>query len=663
MTDLGMIRVAAVSPKLKVANTEYNREEIIKCINKANAQGAGIILFPALSITGASCGDLFSQEFLYKEQLKSLKEIVLSTKGIDASVVLGLYVKYNDLFIECGALIQNGEIKGITPKYYSTDYNNSDKGRFFSSSCSIECGDQYINILGCDLAFGHIIFKDIQNELSLALEIGDDSLAPFSPGPFLASKGALIIANPAASPELIGSSDLRLKHLLKKSGENYSAYLYSSAGPMESSSQGVYSGHCLIAENGNLVIEDSTLSLESKITISDIDYMNLKNARLKNKGFYQREFPSNIYTIEVDISPMPVLNFSSTLLRTLSGTPFLPEDRQLLYRNCSEALQIQSMALARRLLHTGAKKAVLGVSGGLDSTLALLVAARAMKILNRPYKDIITVTMPGFGTSGRTYKNAITMMEALATDIREISIKDAVLLHFKDIGHNPAVKNTVYENVQARERTQILMDIANMEGGIAIGTGDLSEAALGWSTFNGDHMSMYSVNAGVPKTFISAMIAWFIHHISADTDEITATIQNPPFCNDDKKLAETLQEVLDTPISPELLPTDEDDGIVQKTEDQVGPYKLHDFFLYHSLKSGTPPKKLLFLAKAAFSNEYDEAFIKNWLAVFYKRFFFNQFKRSCVPDSPKIGTLNLSPKGDWLMASDADPSLWLRSLE
>ncbi|HAF60079.1 MAG TPA: NAD(+) synthase [Clostridiales bacterium UBA9856] len=670
MTKLGMIRVAAVSPELRIGNTDFNSDEILRYAEEAYDKGAGIIVFPSLCLTGATCGDLFFQDILYENQMAALNKIALSTKKMTAVLVIGFYLRLDNRLFQCAALLQNGLIKGIVPDYFPSGAKGSGNSRWFSPGEEAENLRKSVTLFGCEIPFGKLVFRDPETGIAIGIEVNEDLNSPVSPGAKLCLAGAHILCNPAASPELVGSSRHRRYSVLQKSRDCLCGYIYASAGVWESSSTGVYSGHCLVAERGVLLREDSGLTFHAKIAITDVDYERLVSERAGASGFCaapasSATYPAPVQTADksasfqyqqVDLRVLPLLKSDASLMRTYSKTPFLPADEETLWSNCREAFEIQSFALARRLAHTGSKKAVLGISGGIDSTLALLVAAKAMKLLNKQPSDIITVSMPGFGTTDKTHSNAMAMMEAIGTDIREIPIKEAVLLHFKDISHDPEIKDTVYENTQARERTQILMDIANMEGGIHIGTGDLSEGALGWSTYNGDHMSMYNVNAGVPKTFIRAMIRWFIQRV------LTGPDQDPAFCSDNQKLAAALQDVLETPVSPELLPPDEKGRIAQKTEDKVGPYVLHDFFLYHTVRWGTSPSKLQAIAKAAFADEYDEEYIRHWLQVFYRRFFAHQFKRSCAPDGPKVGTVSLSAQGDWQMPSDADVSVWLKEL-
>ncbi len=627
MKKKGLLRVASVSPAIRIANPEYNSKEIIKFIKQAKENKIGLTVFPALCLTGASCGDLFYQDHLYREQLGALVSILEASSGYNGSFVIGMYLKTGNSMLNCGAFIQNGKIAGLVP-YMLPPRAFDGKLRFNMPG---KRGSTF-NISGEEIPFGSLIFYDHESDVSLAIANSYDR----------PHREALVVAIPGLSRELITSSKTRRESEKIKSYEDINARVLASAGATESTSGGVCSGHLLISEGGEILAEDSNLSLTEKIIMTELDFTSLVYKR-NVKGL-----PHKSRSVKVQVDALPTVEAGTNMLRKFSPTPFIPEDENEAAQNCREAFAIQSTGLARRLMHTGSAKAVLGVSGGLDSTMALLVTAKAMELLGKSGRDIIGVTMPGFGTTDATYDNAMAMMKALNVDIREIPIREAVRVHFRDIGHNPEIKNVVYENVQARERTQILMDIANMENGIQVGTGDLSEAALGWSTYNGDHMSMYNVNAGIPKTFMRREIRWYIEEILADN-------KNPD-------LADTLNNVLDTPVSPELLPPDEEGKIAQMTEDTVGPYILHDFFIYHTVRRGTRPEMLLAIAEATFKGIYDEITIKKWLEVFYKRFFIHQFKRSCVPDSPQIGSVSLFSRSDWLMASDGDFSLWVDSL-
>ncbi|MGI6728616.1 MAG: NAD(+) synthase [Anaerovoracaceae bacterium] len=659
MTHLGFIRAAAVTPILKVANTEFNTEKIIHCIKEAEKKEAGIIVLPELCITGCTCGDLFFQEALYRKQIDGLKNILIETKSIKSVVILGFYLSVENRFYNCAAILQRGQIKGIVPGMFSPSYRDSNQARWFAPGIELTDYMDSVSLFGQQVPIGSLLFRDVENEVSFGVEAGRDLYLPISPGTHLCLSGAHIICAPSSDCESVGRSEYRRNLLLQKSENNLCSYIFASSGVHESTTDQVYGGHCIITESRHLLNENRRFERESTITYSEIDFEWIKRERALVQGFGQcaTAYSNRSLYRMVDLDPLCVLDNITNAQRSFSKTPFIPEDKKQANINCQEVFSIQTTALAKRIAHINAKKVVLGVSGGLDSTLALLVAAKSAKLLSMDASNIITVTMPGFGTTGKTYNNALTIMKLLGTEVREISIKESVLQHFKDIGHDPKIHNAVYENSQARERTQILMDIANKEGGLQLGTGDLSEVALGWSTYNGDHMGMYNVNASVPKTLLQVIIKWFIDYKLNGPDE------DKSFSTDNALLASTLQDILDTPISPELLPPDKEGKIAQKTEDAVGPYILHDFFIYHTLRRGTLPKKLLEIAKITFVNEYDEDFIKKWLTVFYRRFFNHQFKRSCMPDGPKVGSVSLSPRGEWNMPSDGDVSIWLKELE
>ena len=659
MSHIGLVRVAAVTPVMKVANTELNAEEIIRCAQEADKNKAAIIVLPELSITGYTCGDLFFQEILYQKELEALEKILAATETIRGVVILGFFMRIGNSLYNCAAILQGGEVKGVVPKMFLPNAREYYEARWFASGLDISLKLDSVSLLGRKVPFGNLLFHDETYDVKLGVEICQDLFVPITPSARLSLAGAHIICNPSASDELVGKSQYRQNLMLQKTTDCFCGYVYSSSGVHESSTDLVFGGHCMIAENGVLLEQSDRFQRESNIIYGEIDTDRIKNERAYVQGFEQCTSYYNDTTLyqTVPLAPLPQCEDFSEVERTYSKTPFIPEDPDKLSANCKESFGIQTAALAKRFSHTGAKKAVLGISGGLDSTVALLVVAETFKLLGKDASDIIAVTMPGFGTTGKTYSNAMTIMRTLGVDIREIPIKDAVLQHFQDIGHNPDLHNEVYENAQARERTQILMDLANKEGGLQIGTGDLSEAALGWSTYNGDHMAMYNVNIGIPKTFVRVIVKWVIDHILSGSTEDTA------FSKDNRLLAAALQDVLDTPISPELLPPDAKGQIVQMTEDKVGPYVLHDFFLYHTVRFGVAPAKLSALAKRTFRDEYEDAFIERWLTVFYKRFFSQQFKRSATPDGPKIGSVSLSPRGDFRMPSDGDVSIWLSSLE
>lgn len=659
MEKVGLIRVAAVTPKLKVANTEFNGEEIIKCATEAAKNGAAVILFPELCITGYTCGDLFYQQFLYHKEIESLERITEKTKKLNAVIVVGFYLKVENNHYNCAALIQDGKIKGIVPKMFMPNYREFYEARWFASGMKISDSVKSVRLFGYDIPFGHLIFSDGENDLKLGIEICEDLWVPISPGSHLALNGAHILLNPSASNETVGKSEYRRSLILQETAKNICGYVYASSGVHESTTDLVFGGHCLIAESGTLLSESALYERDSSITYGEIDYERIKFDRTYGQNFEEctSAYSSRTTYAKVDLSPLKVLDAKhDDLIRAYSKNPFVPDNPEVMDARCREIFNIQAAGLAKRLEHANSKKAVVGISGGLDSTLTLLVCAETFKLINKDPKDIIAITMPGFGTTGKTYNNALTIMQLLGSDVREIPIRDAVLQHFQDIGHEPENHDVTYENAQARERTQILMDVANKEQGLVVGTGDLSEIALGWSTYNGDHMSMYGVNASVPKTLVRYVIQWVMEH------KLSGPKEDRSFSSDNALLKQTLQDILDTPISPELLPPDKEGKIAQKTEDTVGPYILHDFFMFYTIRYGMTPKKLLYIARQVFKEEYTEEFISKWLNVFYRRFFSQQFKRSCAPDGPKVGSVSLSPRGDWRMPSDADSALWLEEL-
>lgn len=660
MKGLGLLRTAAVTPMLKVANTDFNTAEIIKCAKEADSNGAGVILFPELAITGYTCGDLFYQEFLYEKAMEGLKEITQATKGLKAAVILGFYLKLENNYYNCAAFIQGGHIRGIVPKMFMPNAKEFYEARWFASGIKISESIKEVTLFGDTIPFGHVMFHDEENQLKLGIEICEDLWVPISPGAHLALNGAHILFNPSASNDVVGKSQYRQALIQQESAKNICGYVYASSGVHESTTDLVFGGERIIAENGTLLTVGPLFQRESAITYGEIDYHRIKYERAYGQNFSEctSAYSSrNVYT-QASIPALQVLSFKrDKITRNYPRNPFIAENDAQRGAACKEIFNIQAAGLAKRLEHTGAKKAIIGISGGLDSTLALLACAYTFKLIKKDLRDIIAITMPGFGTTDKTYNNALTMMQLLGVEVREISIKDSVLQHFSDIGHDPAVHDVTYENSQARERTQILMDIANKEGGFVVGTGDLSEVALGWSTYNGDHMSMYGVNCSVPKTLIPLTIQWVIDTVLSGPQE------DKSFSSDNSLLKTTLKDIMETPISPELLPPDKDGKITQKTEDTVGPYILHDFFMFYTIRYGMSPKKLLHIAKAVFEKDYSEEFIKKWLLVFYRRFFSQQFKRSCIPDGPKVGSVSLSPRGDWRMPSDADASIWLAELE
>lgn len=648
MTNHGFIRAAAASPKLKVANLYYNLEEHIKLIKEAVEQKAVLIVFPELSLTGYTCGDLFHQDLLLKQALKALQTLTESTRELSAIVTVGLPINLDDKLYNCAAVIYRGEILGVVPKMYVPNYMEYYEKRWFTSGHENSCQLSEIELFNKKVPFGNLIFKAKEPFFSFGVEICEDLWMPIPPSSYLTVQGAKIIANLSASNELVAKADYRKNLVAQQSARCVCAYVYASAGVHESTTDMVFGGDCLISENGQLLAAAERFNRESQLCYADIDIDILKHDRQINKSFADNcdyEKGNNKARI-VEVGFNGTITYSpSELRRTITKNPFVPQNMVTVGDRCREIFNIQVAGLAKRMEHTGSKHPVIGISGGLDSTLALLVVAKTMDVLGLRPDEAIAVTMPGFGTSGHTYENALELMKQLKVTIREIDIRQACNQHFQDIGHDPKVYDVTYENVQARERTQILMDIANKEGGFVVGTGDLSELALGWATYNGDHMSMYGVNSGIPKTLVRFLVEWAADNIfEASTGSV-------------------LHRISATPISPELLPPDHEGNIKQKTEDLIGPYILHDFFLFYMLRYGMSPQKIFFLAQKAYDGEYTAEEIKTWLKGFYQRFFRSQFKRSCLPDGPKVGSINLSPRGDWRMPSDADASLWLSELE
>jgi len=651
MSNLGFIRAAAASPKLKPANTEYNAGQIIECLKTAGESGCGIVVFPELCITGATCGGLFSQSFLYKKSLEGLKAILGASASSPAAVILGLYIELEYIRLNCAAFIQSGEIKGIVPKMFLT----GEQARWFSPGNEISGKVNSIGLLGIDVPFGRLLFKDANTGIVLGIEIAEDAGLAVTPGALLSLNGANIIVNPSADYDTAGRAALRREVILNESRKNVCGYIYASAGVHESTTDEVRSGQNIIAETGKLLAESVRFKRDNNIIFADLDYELIRRERINSRHFNEA---AAFYTEPsafgaVYIKPLMLLDAQTkTLSRAYTKTPFVPGSPLLVAERCAEIFEMQCAGLAKRLSHTGSEKSVIGVSGGLDSALALLVCSGAHKLIGKSAGDIMALTMPGFGTTDKTHTNALELIKLIGAREREIPIEDSVLSHFKDIGHDPSLFDVTYENAQARERTQILMDIANKEKGIVIGTGGLSESALGWCTYNGDHMSMYNVNAGVPKTLIRYLLRWIIDH------KLNGPEADKSFCSDNAALSYTLEDILNTPVSPELLPPGGDGNIAQKTEDSVGPYILNDFFIYYTVRYGMEPEKLFYIAKSAFSDDYSGETIKKWLKVFYTRFFTQQFKRNCMPDGPKTGSVCFSPRGSWRMPSDADNSLW-----
>lgn len=631
----GFVKVAAVTPKIRVADTRYNAEQICDGIRKAAAQGAKVIVFPELCITGYTCGDLFLQEKLLLEAKEALFKIAGFTKDFDSVVFVGLPFAYRGKLYNVAAAISRGEILGLVPKVYLPNYNEFYEARHFyrgmEQPVEAELSENRKVLMGTRLLFGCKEMPDFV----IAAEICEDLWTPEPPSIRHARNGASLIVNLSASDETTGKDIYRRELVGGQSARLLCGYLYASAGDGESTQDVVYSGHSLIAENGRILKEARRFTNE--IICTEIDVQRIMTERRRMTTF-------ETLTDEYCLIPFSLQIEETELTREINPMPFVPQSKRDREKRCDEILSIQAMGLKKRLEHTNCKTAVVGISGGLDSTLALLVIVRAFDALGIGHRNIKAVTMPGFGTTDRTYDNAVQLIRSLGADFMEVDIKEAVTVHFKDINQDAALHDVTYENSQARERTQILMDIANKTGGMVIGTGDLSELALGWATYNGDHMSMYAVNASVPKTLVRHLVRYY-----ADT------------CGDEE-LKKVLLDVLDTPVSPELLPP-EDGKISQKTEDIVGPYELHDFFLYNMLRQGYAPAKVYRLAKVAFAGNYDDTVILKWLKTFYRRFFSQQFKRSCLPDGPKVGSVAVSPRGDLRMPSDASARIWLEELE
>ncbi len=631
----GFVKVAAVTPDIRVADVEFNKEQICRKMDEAAASGAKIIVFPELCVTGYTCSDLFTQDVLLDHAREVLTEIAAHTRDMDALVFVGAPLAVDGELYNVAAAMNHGKILGLTTKTFLPNY-----GEFYEMRQFREGPEKAreIEFDGEMVPFGpKILFTAKQMEhLIVAAEICEDVWSPVPPSIEAVREGATVIVNCSASDETIGKATYRESLIEGQSARLIAGYIYSNAGEGESTTDLVFGGHNLIAENGTILAESKRF--ENGIIYSEIDVNRLMSERRKNTTFKTaKERTLTRVPFDIEIT-------ETELTRVFPSRPFVPSENRERAKRCEEILTIQAMGLKKRLEHTHAKCAVVGISGGLDSTLALLVTAKAFDALGLDRKHIISVTMPCFGTTDRTYNNACKMSLSLGAELREVPIAAAVMQHFKDIGHDPEDHSVTYENSQARERTQVIMDIANANGGMVIGTGDMSELALGWATYNGDHMSMYGVNASVPKTLVRHLVQYY-----ADT-------------TDDKELQEVLYDVLDTPVSPELLPP-KDGKIAQKTEDLVGPYELHDFFLYYFLRFGYAPSKIYRIAKYSFAGEYDDETIYKWLRTFCWRFFAQQFKRSCLPDGPKVGTVALSPRGDWRMPSDACVASWMRDLE
>ena len=637
--NYGFVKVAEAVPRVKVADCKFNSERLEGLITIAEGKGVQILTFPEMCITGYTCGDLFAQQLLLEQAEMALIQILNSTRQLDIISILGMPVVVNSTVINAAVVIQKGKILGVVPKTYLPNYKEFYEQRWFTSA--LQVSENSVRLCGQIVPMGNNLLFETA-ETTFGIEICEDLWATVPPSSSLALQGAEIIFNLSADDEGIGKHNYLCSLISQQSARCISGYVFSSSGFGESTTDVVFAGNGLIYENGYLLARSERFCMEEQLIINEIDVECIRAERRVNTTFAANK--ANCPGKEaVRISTEFVNSKDLNLTRTFNPHPFVPQGSELNSR-CEEIFSIQIAGLAQRLLHTGARTAVIGISGGLDSTLALLVCVKTFDKLGLSRKDILGITMPGFGTTDRTYHNAIDLMNSLGVSIREISIREACIQHFKDIGHDLNIHDVTYENSQARERTQILMDIANQTWGMVIGTGDLSELALGWATYNGDHMSMYGVNAGIPKTLVKHLVQWVAENGMDETSKAT------------------LLDIVDTPISPELIPADENGEIKQKTEDLVGPYELHDFFLYYFLRFGFRPSKIYFLAQTAFSGVYDDETIKKWLQTFFRRFFNQQFKRSCLPDGPKVGSISISPRGDWRMPSDASSAAWLKEI-
>ena len=638
--NYGFVKVAAAVPLVQVADCFYNIEKIEGLMRQASEKGVQIIAFPELSVTGYTCLDLFAQQTLLNGAEEALLQLVSNTADLDILTIVGVPLRTENRLINAAVVFQKGAIRGVVPKTYLPNYKEFQEQRWFTSATELR--ESTISIGEEEYPMGsHLLFRS--GRLTAGIEICEDLWVPVPPSSLLAMEGANIIFNLSASNELIGKHAYLRSLICQQSARCMAGYVYASSGFGESSTDLVFAGNGIIAENGNLLAESPRFTMEEQLVISEIDIETLQNDRQVNTSFmYGTSGLPKEKAQVVDFQVRIPDGFSLT--RPVDPHPFTPSGEALKER-CEEIFHIQVAGLAKRLVHAHAQTAVVGISGGLDSTLALLVTVMTFDALKMPRGQIIGITMPGFGTTDRTYTNACDLIRSLGVTLKEIPIKEACLQHFRDIDHDPSVHDVTYENSQARERTQLLMDVANQKNGLVIGTGDLSELALGWATYNGDHMSMYGVNGSIPKTLVKYLVEWVANHKVDDASRLT------------------LLDIVDTPISPELIPADENGNIKQKTEDLVGPYELHDFFLYHFLRFGSHPSKIYFLAQKAFAGIYDNATVKKWLYTFFRRFFQQQFKRSCLPDGPKVGSVSLSPRGDWRMPSDAVSRLWLEEIE
>ena len=636
----GFIKVGAAIPLVSVADPQYNVDQLIALAHQAHDEGAEITVFPELCITGYTCGDLFTQQTLLHGAEEGVKRFAEATSEYDNIYIVGAPVYVYGALYNCALVVQRGKILGIIAKCYIPNYGEFNERRWFSTGYNLRT-EGNIEYAGQSVHIGsYQIFHT--GRYAFGVEICEDLWSVTPPSSALALQGAEIIFNLSASDEVTGKHDYLRSLIAQQSARCMAGYVYSGCGFGESTTDLVFAGKAFVAENGSILKEAKRFCLDAQMLYSEIDLDKLRMERRGNTTFATAQ--ADLYPKATHVHTAPITEKECALTRSYSRLPFVPQG-DVLDAHCDEILKTQMAALAKRLTHIHCSKVVIGISGGLDSTLALLSTVRTFDCLNLPRTNIIGITMPGFGTTDRTYQNALDMMAQLGITTREISIKEACIQHFNDIGHDLNIHDTTYENSQARERTQLLMDVANRENAIVIGTGDLSELALGWATYNGDHMSMYGINGGIPKTLVRHLVEWeATHTYSGDLSRI-------------------LLDVVNTPISPELIPAKEDGTIKQKTEDLVGPYELHDFFIYHFMRSGYCPTKIYYLACLTFEGEYDKATIKKWLTTFFRRFFQQQFKRSCLPDGPKVGSVSLSPRGDWHMPSDASAAQWLKECE
>ena len=630
-----MLRVATATPEVKVADPKTNCDNHLSLIHQAEKEEVQLLVFPELSLTGYTCGDLFFQPALLESAIEALHTLCCQTQEIKTAIVVGLSLAFGNCIYDVAAVLHKGTVKAFVVKDLLASLGER---RWFGSGEAIASGAVHTSSLLGNVPIGTDLLCQVAG-VTIGFEMGEDGNAPIAPSALAAMGGALVIVNPTACYESVGQYEKRRDNIVSQSSRLSAAYISASAGVGESTSDLLFAGRNLVVEAGNVLSESTPFAMQQQMQIADVDISFLQTERQKHSSWGQTYSGKQYRIIKTEASHCP--NVEQQLYRVIEPNPFILDNEKEMEQRGAEIFNIQAMALASRLAHIHASTAIIGISGGLDSTLALLVTVEAFDRLNWSRERIVGITMPGFGTSGRTYTNSLSLMKSLGITQREISIVPSVTQHFADLGIDNTVHDVTYENSQARERTQILMDAANQVNGIVVGTGDLSELALGWCTYNGDHMSMYAVNADVPKTLVKSLVTWIAkRHCSEETQAI-------------------LLDIVDTPISPELIPTDSAGDIAQKTEDLVGPYELHDFFLYHVIRRGTSPSKLYFLARKAWGKTYEEAILKKWIRNFFRRFFMQQFKRSCMPDGPKVGSVGLSPRGDWQMPSDAHARIWL----